>query len=301
MGYQGSAAEYGSFDATIRKAPASPKRPLNVFAVMVCLCVPVTIFFIVCYSLSKLKTTSAALANISVALAGVVAFGSAVHAGYTLWKRAYGLSTRDPFWYIFLGFTSVVAWCSGHWLGDHNWTGNVTPYFALQALDSHFDVDPSVEAGIEHIDAGRITFKAGSKLNLTQSMGFKSRDQYCVTPIVRNTAPQSYDYWAIGLNCCPGIPADFRCGDYASPNARAGLRLVEEDQRALYALAVQQAEATYGIQATQPLFFYWLEDPTAELESYKEEARRTVRLGSLSFGALQLFMVFFAMFIHSKL
>eukprot|EP00913_Durusdinium_trenchii_P011433 g10737.t1 len=62
---------------------------------------------------------------------------------------------------------------------------------------------------------------------------------------------------------CPG-QSNFHCGDFDKPNARSGLRVVDETQLRYFKLAVQQAEAAYHLEVGQPMFFTWLEEPSFE-------------------------------------
>eukprot|EP00438_Fugacium_kawagutii_P029114 Skav233711 [mRNA] locus=scaffold2120:100002:105477:+ [translate_table: standard] len=117
-------------------------------------------------------------------------------------------------------------------------------------------VNPGREKGQQLMDAGRVYFEDGTGLDTSKSMAFRNLDRYCVAPIV---------FGQVGVNCCSGTTADFRCGEFDNPKARSGLRLMRqmpraggletasermtvtlnqgEDQRPFFRLAVQQAEA----------------------------------------------------------
>ncbi len=95
----------------------------------------------------------------------------------------------------------------------------------------------------------QVYFADNTRLDTSRSMGFKNLDLYCVAPIVNgNSALESYDFWAIGLNCCSGVSSDFRCGEWNNPHARSGLRLMRDDQRPFFRLAVQQAAAAHKLK-----------------------------------------------------
>mmetsp|Transcript_309 Transcript_309/g.864 ORF Transcript_309/g.864 Transcript_309/m.864 type:complete len:331 (-) Transcript_309:55-1047(-) len=298
---------YGGAPLMAEKANAEPPRHrsrINVTAVLICLVAPCILFCTVSAALSfPLRRESPALAGIAVVVAALIMVASVYLAISTTYKRWEGKTMREPFWYIFFGATMALSFTGAYGLGETNWWNNVLPYMDLQTLDTRYNVDPTTTLGQQLMDVGRVVFAEGSHVDVTRSIGFKNVDQYCVAPIVHNTpgvAPESYDFWAIGLNCCSGGSPDFHCGDYANPGARGGLRIARADQREFYRLAVQQAEAAYNMRSQHPLFFYWVADPGAELESYKADARKSFFLGNLSFFAMQLLLVLVGVVVYAK-
>jgi len=296
--------QYGTVAGPQKAAPHHRGR-VPVSAVLVCLLAPCTLFAIVAAALSfELHQDSPGLMCFTVLCCLVVVLACTYLAGLTAVKRWNGDMAREPYWYFILAASMLIAFGTSFYLGEINWWNNLLPYMELQTLSSHDAVDPATMPGQQLMDVGRVEFLPGTHLDLTRTIGFKNANQFCVAPIVRgNGAPTTgtYDFWAIGLNCCSGASNDFHCGEYDNPNARAGLRIMREDQRAFYRLAVQQAEAAYGIQARHPMFFYWMQDPHLEMESYRDDAMRTFMLGSMAYCAFQLFAMVIAVVAFAKL
>jgi hypothetical protein len=200
----------------------------------------------------------------------------------------------DPMWYHYCAIAMLIASVTAGLLGDMNYWQNMNAFYQYENLDTYVPVNPSTQRGQQLMDSARVYFTAGTKLDLTKTVAFKNQDIYCVAPISDQPPDKklpSYDYWAVGINCCSGVANDFRCGEFNNPHARAGLRLMRDDQRPFFRLAVQQAEAAYGIKSSHPLFFYWLQDPVAEQSAYRDDGWRLYYLGMLGFFCVNLFCV----------
>jgi len=275
---------------------------LNIVAMLLSLFLPWLLFCLV-YCLFSFdihyKSPSSCYIGSGVALFVVAVFG-ALAAAVVRARRA-GDYSQEPTWYVFLFFTSVLAWALAIGVGSHNFWSNTQPFFDVQNLNSYAGVDPSRQRGQQMMDIGRAQFVRGTHLDLSKAMGFHNLNTYCVVPITSGDAPlATYDFWAVGVNCCASDSADFRCGEYANPHASAGLRLMRDEQRAFFRLAVQQAESIYSIKATHPLFFTWMQDTDAEANQYLEEGNRMFLFGIFGHFALQLFLVMLAAVAASK-
>jgi len=233
-------------------------------------------------------------------LAGViliVVLGGGFLEASTRRKQAIDGDQEPPSWGMFVFATCLLAWLLAVVIGDLNFFGNMQPFYDILNLNSYSGIDPSQTHGQQVMDAGRIVFSHDARLDLSKAMGFKNFDTYCVAPItVGNssvgTLPlAAYYFWAVGINCCSGSPGDFRCGEFNNPHAHAGLRLMRNEQRPFFRLAVQQAEATLGIRAEHPIFLYWLQDPDTEASAYQEEGYRYYLLGMFAHFAFQLLLV----------
>lgn len=240
------------------------------------------------------------------ALVGAVIY-RAVRAFRRNWEKS-GM----PTWSIFCAILMVVAFSFACLVGSINYWNNAGQVSRIMSLSYYRGMNPATVTGTQVMDAGKITFVEGSQIDVTRAMAFKSVDSYCVAPIVLNptaaaaanvTSPaqaqtQVYDLWAIGLNCCA---ADFHCGEYANPRARAGLRLVREDQAPYFRLAVQQAQAAYGMRVEQPTFFYWVQHPEAELDIWRAEAVKYYWEGVAAYCAFQVVATIFSLAVFRKM
>lgn len=222
------------------------------------------------------------------------------------WERGHlKAEVPAPSWLTFFAVTSTAAWLFGTVAGSVNYSVNMEKYYDMRSLNSYANVDPSFMRGEQLMDAGVVTFKDGTHLDITRSMGFKSGGLYCVAPIVAtNGTSDNVDFWAVGRDCCSGVQADFHCQGYNIPAAKSGLRLMDDADRAFYRLAVQQAEAMYagsGLRARHPLFFSWETDAPAVLEAWYQNGRRVFIAGVFSQLLLQAFMVAVAAISFSKI
>jgi len=150
-------------------------------------------------------------------------------------------------------------------------------------------------------DAGRVFFLPGAHLDLNKSMSFMSSTNYCVAPVVSGDAlGAGYDFWAVGTECCGTQGINYTCGDYNSPNAAAGLRDLDESAKVYYRLAVEAAEAAYGISVAHPVFLIWMADPVGYLTDKKTEAGNRLLQQIAFFAVFQLFAVLLAAVIFAK-
>lgn len=209
-----------------------------------------------------------------------------------------------PEWFLFLTVACFIAFVLGAFHGAWIYFKYMHPYYNLENLAEYRDIDTNQFVGAQLMDAGRIDFRQGTQLDLGHSMGFKNNDLFCVAPIVTpqgRYAERTYDFWAVGKNCCSGSQADFHCKGFADPRSTGALRLVDYVDRPFYRLAVQQAEATYKIRADHPLFFMWVHNAEEETYNFKKHGIRAFILGVLCDFVLQGFLTSVATLAFSKM
>jgi len=198
---------------------------------------------------------------------------------------------RDFTWFSFLFLTMAFGWLGAIVLGDYIYHSKMVPFFDMRALNSYVDVDPARMLGEQVMDGGRVQFTDDTALDLSKSTGFRNGDTYCVAPIATDPMEGRFDFWAVGMGCCSGVGNDFACGEYNNRNVHGGLRLMDDTQRAYYRLAVQQAEASFGISAPHPVFYHWVQDPWQSVSLYRQQAMSWYLAGISAFFVMQCFFV----------
>mmetsp|Transcript_55965 Transcript_55965/g.99661 ORF Transcript_55965/g.99661 Transcript_55965/m.99661 type:complete len:309 (-) Transcript_55965:137-1063(-) len=273
------------------------RRMITLPALAACLFLPWFIFVSV-YTVAGLSlhyvSADVVVVTEAVAAALVVLIGL---GALQSWRRGEEGSIS---WYSFLFVTSLIGLVVAVVLGNANFTSNMQPYMDVKNMNEYILIDPTTAKGNQLMDAGRVLFDSSAKLDISHSMGFRNLDTYCVAPIVGSEKQDNYDFWAVGTNCCSGHAADFHCGEYNNPTARSGLRLMRDDLRSYFRLAVQQAEAAYNIQANHPIFFYWMQDPQTEILAYENAAYTTWMVGCFVALGIQLLLVVGATVVFAK-
>jgi len=299
--FQTQFLEYGGAPI-VQKSPSvrAARSRLNLVAVCQCLIVPSLLFAMVFGVMSfSLHYTQPGLCYFIVFCGGMVVLASGLLA-YSAVRRAEVMD-EEPTWFLFVFFTLLIAYSLAIILGDANFWCNMQPYYDIQNLNTYRSVDPSAVSGQQLMDAGHIFFSNSTKLDLRKSGGFRTmHGLWCVAPVTSGDTPlSSYDFWAVGRDCCSGTAPDFHCGEYKG-RERAGLRLMDDEQRAFFRLAVQQAEATFHIKASHPVFLYWMADPVAETEAYRDSGLKHFTVGLLLHFSFQLCCVSFATYAFSN-
>jgi len=258
------------------------RRRINCIPALNALFIP-WVMFLVVFSLASFYFHYVAPAVVFASNTAIV-LGSFFYA-YTSFKDPYARPERS-FYPTYLAVAILTAVSLGWLLGDLNFWFNLQPAYNIEHLATYTNVNPSMHTmpngqvvptrGKRYQDAGKIYFEHNAKIDLNRSMSFKMGDLYCVAPIVDPNCKKNcgFDFWAVGMNCCAEDFADFRCGEFNNPSAKNGLRLMHDEQRPNFRLAVLEAEGVHGIVSTHPIFFYWLHDPVKEIAHVKRKGYR---------------------------
>lgn len=291
---------YGGFDQPSKGMwLQNPRRRMNIIPIIFCIVLPwalfVAVFALMSFSFHYQCPTLTTVCTFALLLA-VLCIGAKAWFG-----RRDGVERGDPSWLIFLAASLIVAWIVGYVMGGSNFASNTKDYYDLQNLNSYSNVYPNRMLGQQLMDAGVVSFASGTKLDISKSMGFKNSVMYCVAPIVfGKETPLSYDFWAVGTECCSGGQPDFHCANYNNPQANGGVRLLDSGgDKAFYRLAVQQAEATYNIKAATPVFFTWGPHPSEKMQAHLSHAKESFVAWMMSYLVFQIFVVAMASIVFN--
>jgi len=278
-----------------------PRASMDILGVCFSLLLPWLLFAYMDYVLSfGPHYRNPYLCNSVIAIFLVLILGLGCLASTSSKRHSAGMG-KPPTWYKFLFASCLIAWISAWLAGSANYNYNSVPFYDVENLQIYTSVDPAVMGGKQLLDAGRMVFTPDSKLDLRKTMAFRNTDIFCVAPVVSGTEPMgTYDFWAVGTNCCSGHDADFHCGEYNNTRASSGLRLMREDQIPFYTLAVKQAQSAYQIEVRQPIFLTWMEDPMGEINKYQDASFRYFLLSVFLFFSWQFFITVLAIFSYAK-
>lgn len=211
----------------------------------------------------------------------------------------------NPTWVSTLTLLCGLAIVGGTALGNYNFYVNYQPYCAMQDMQVAKNVNVSAESGQTYMDTGIFQFAPGTRLAASNTWHFKNGQLYCVAPLVgAETRPETgaLDFWVVGKDCCSATASDFRCGAYDKPAAGLGGRRVMRDQdRLFYRLAVQQAESLYGIRTAFPIFMYYEENPLVGVNQWLNDSYNLFYLGLITCVAFALVAAAVASFCLSSL
>jgi hypothetical protein len=213
-------------------------------------------------------------------------------------------------------FLSALAAIAGLCFGYYLFIMHFDVYRQFRNLVTYVNIDPAIDVGGAYMDSGEVYFKEGSRVDDKRAMAVRSKDIYCVAPIVRDAGGQTQaeeeeglqppppsgtmDWWVIGKNCCLPSGEQFTCGLAGlgpTEYPRAGLRLLPEYERHLYTLGVDEWASKYNTPATHPLFFYWDVDPLATVNAHAVTGWLEIYRAAEMFSFLNIVVTTFAITI----
>lgn len=225
----------------------------------------------------------------------------------------YVLYTRNRsirFW----AALTICMWFAlgiGVFVGDKKYYQYIDKFNTWQDMAVYVNMDVRTDHGQTFMDSGRMYFKEGTFVARERAVAFHSGATYCVAPIVRSpiesedgsgdlptvtgfSVPPSgaYDFWAVGTDCCGENGDTFTCGDVESQLTRSGLRVLDENTRQYYLLAVQEWSASMGLPVKHPLFFHWVKDPIQTVQEQYTKAQRAYWVDISTFFIASIFASF---------
>jgi hypothetical protein len=273
----------------------------NPISVLICLIVPLIVYAHVCAEMSSRFRHSyfywAMLYGPGIA---IIVTLIVTYMAY----RKYNIGYPNRQMTALAGCMWFAIGCAIYW-GESHYRNYGIPYFTYEDMASYTNIDPARDKGRSYMDAGQVYFKESVVVGVESAMALQNVGLYCIAPILgqplhgnthgthANLPPSgSIDFWAVGQDCCEPNGQKFSCGAVDKPFARSGLRLLRNDVRPYYEMAVQQWNAWQGLPTKQALFFHWVEDPLALVDQYIEHKHTTY---AYNFAMFTLFVTIVAM------
>jgi hypothetical protein len=282
-------SKYGGVDGIKR----AEKQKVTIAMLLSCLVQPMLVFLITFYAMSfSIRYSSSIIAYVVVALMllATLRIGSMANQEK---KRA------DSLWLGLIFLLSLVGWFWAALRGNTNFNVYMQPFYQLQQLNVYQSVDPSTSRGNQYMDYGILEFVPTASVDKNFAMAFKNGRTYCAAPVtVAGSSPESYDFWAVGSNCCTS-KNDFNC--VPETGALSGLRELRDSDRSFYELVVKQAAATYGITVNYPAFFEMVSTPSNQIEEFQVGGYRTLISDAFSFLCIEVAGIVLGVFTFTKL
>jgi hypothetical protein len=283
----------------------SARRQLNWVAMFTAFVVPFGLFVVTfCVMSFQLYYHRPGISCSIVAMAFLFTF---VIGAFALQAKRTEQKGGQRTWHFFMFATGLMACSLGSLLGVLNMSMNAETYYDYISLRKAVDVSPGESRGQQLLDAGEVDFKVGTKLDRSLHFLWHKSKTYCVAPIVPEDGAKmaSYDFWAVGMDCCSLKPDDFSCAptytSWTSANETPkGLRVMNSAEIQGYTLAVQQASAAHNIQTQRPIFLYMDRMPYLKIKQYYENARFCAMASFIAFGIVQAALVFISSYHFGK-
>lgn len=216
-------------------------------------------------------------------------------------------TVQKRYWAFYGLFTVCVASLTSLYLGEYAFGVFSKHYHELTQLKNYKAVDPAIAHGEELYDAARIKFQPYVKLDRARPGCFQTLTRFCVAPIVSRPEGSavvpptgSFDFFAVGKDCCSCAGGDFQCGDWDSVANPGGLRMLDTVDESYYQLAVDQWAATYRRQARRPIFLYWTSQVDGNYHGLLEMSQVMVALTCVFSGPLFLVSAILAAFVIQR-
>jgi len=187
-------------------------------------------------------------------------------------------------------------------------------YAHIATLEAYDHIDTSIVPGRQIQDAGLVDFEEG--VDIDRARGgciLHGGHTYCVAPILKGgkvlenlgDAPRygTYDFFAVGIDCCACPNRDFRCGEWRNPMAHGGVRSSDSEARPFYRLAVDQWASTYEKKTGEvPVFFDWTMEPVHQWKAlWSRAAHLAASWAFVPFAASFLLTLLLSALLESKI